>query len=112
MSTAKSTSCPTSSWLATSSGSASLGTDGAHARFRVHVHVCTAGSDWERRPLPFRDWLRYDRSDRAAYKALKNQLAQEDWPDMNAYAEAKDPLITEITARAGPISKILVADSR
>ena len=66
----------------------------------VHVHVCTAGSDWERRPLLFRDWLRYDQSDRAAYNSLKNQLAQEDWPDMNAYAEAKGPLITEITARA------------
>ena len=39
-------------------------------------------------------------SDRAAYNSLKNQLAQEDWPDMNAYAEAKGPLITEITARA------------
>ena len=66
----------------------------------VHVHVCTAGSDWQRRPLLFRDWLRYDQSDRAAYNSLKNQLAQEDWPDMNAYAEAKGPLITEITARA------------
>ena len=66
----------------------------------VHVHVCTAGSDWERRPLLFRDWLRYDQSDRAAYNSLKNQLAQEDWPDMNAYAEAKGPLISEITARA------------
>jgi GrpB-like predicted nucleotidyltransferase (UPF0157 family) len=32
--------------------------------------------------------------------SLKNQLAQEDWPDMNAYAEAKGPLISEITARA------------
>ena len=66
----------------------------------VHVHVCTAGSDWERLQLLFRDWLRYDQSDRAAYNSLKNQLAQEDWPDMNAYAEAKGPLISEITARA------------
>jgi GrpB-like predicted nucleotidyltransferase (UPF0157 family) len=62
--------------------------------------VCTAGSDWERRQLLFRDWLRYDQSDRAAYNSLKNQLAQEDWPDMNAYTEAKGPLIAEITARA------------
>ena len=36
----------------------------------VHVHVCTAGSDWERRQLLFRDWLRYDQSDRAAYNSL------------------------------------------
>ena len=66
----------------------------------VHVHVCTAGSDWERCQLLFRDWLRYDQSDRTAYNSLKNQLAQEDWPDMNAYTGAKGPLITEITARA------------
>ena len=63
-------------------------------------HERAAGSDCERRPLLFRDWLRYDQSDRAAYNSLKNQLAQEDWPDMNAYAEAKGPLITEITIRA------------
>ncbi|MCV7156652.1 GrpB family protein [Mycolicibacterium brisbanense] len=66
----------------------------------VHVHVCTAGSDWERRQLLFRDGLRYDESDRATYNSLKTQLAQRDWPDMNAYAAAKSPLITEITARA------------
>jgi GrpB-like predicted nucleotidyltransferase (UPF0157 family) len=40
-------------------------------------------------PLLFRDWLRYDQSDRAAYNSLKHQLAHEDWPDMNAYADAK-----------------------
>lgn len=66
----------------------------------VHVHVCTAGSDWERCPLLFRDWLRHDESDRAAYNSLKNRLAQEHWPDMNAYAEAKSALISEIAARA------------
>lgn len=66
----------------------------------VHVHVCTAGSNWERCQLLFRDWLRYDQSDRAAYGSLKSQLAQRDWPDMNAYADAKSPLISEITARA------------
>ena len=36
----------------------------------------------------------------SARSLLKNQLAQEDWPDMNAYAEAKGLLISEITARA------------
>lgn len=66
----------------------------------VHVHCCTTGSDWERRHLLFRDWLRYDRADRVAYGELKNVLAQQDWPDMNAYAEAKSALIKEITARA------------
>jgi GrpB-like predicted nucleotidyltransferase (UPF0157 family) len=66
----------------------------------VHVHVCAAGSEWERRHLLFRDWLRNDESDRDAYANLKRGLATRDWPDMNAYAAAKGALIAEITARA------------
>ena len=66
----------------------------------VHVHVCERGGSWERRHLLFREWLRRDRDDRAAYTALKRDLAQRDWPDMNAYADAKAPLIGQITARA------------
>jgi GrpB-like predicted nucleotidyltransferase (UPF0157 family) len=66
----------------------------------VHVHVCTLGSDWEQRDLVFRDWLRTHPADRDRYAALKRQLAQQDWPDMNAYAHAKGPFITEITRQA------------
>lgn len=66
----------------------------------VHVHICAAGSDWERRHLLFRGWLRTDATDRAAYAALKRELASRDWPDMNAYAAAKGALISEITVRA------------
>lgn len=66
----------------------------------VHVHVCAEGSDWERRLLLFRDRLRADEADREAYAALKRGLAGREWPDMNLYAEAKGPLIAEITARA------------
>jgi len=66
----------------------------------VHVHICDAGSEWERRHLLFRDWLRRNADDREAYGRLKLDLARRDWPDMNAYADAKGPLIAEITARA------------
>lgn len=66
----------------------------------VQVHICTTGSDWERRHLLFRDWLRHDPADRSRYGELKARLAERDWPDMNAYAAAKGPLIAEITARA------------
>ena len=66
----------------------------------VQVHICSAGSEWERRHLLFRDWLRQDVSDREAYAALKRRLAQRDWPDANAYAEAKSNLIAVITDRA------------
>lgn len=66
----------------------------------VHVHVCTLGSDWEQRDLVFRDWLRTHPADRDRYATLKRQLAQQDWPDMNAYADAEGPFITEITRQA------------
>ncbi len=66
----------------------------------VHVHICGAGSEWERRHLLFRDWLRHDTQDREAYGTLKSSLAQREWADMNAYAAAKGPLIAAITGRA------------
>ncbi|MEV4124411.1 GrpB family protein [Nocardia sp. NPDC049707] len=70
------------------------------SRRDVHVHICSLDSAWERRHLLFRDWLRLDAADRMAYEQLKHQLAQRDWTDMNAYADAKGPLIAEITQRA------------
>ena len=66
----------------------------------VHVHVCSAGSEWERRHLLLRDWLRRDADDRYAYGRLKRDLAEREWPDMNTYAAAKGPLIAAITQRA------------
>jgi GrpB-like predicted nucleotidyltransferase (UPF0157 family) len=66
----------------------------------VHVHICSAGSDWERRHLLFRDWLRADERDRRAYEALKRQLAVRDWPDVSEYTAAKTDLVAEIAERA------------
>jgi len=66
----------------------------------VHVHVCCIGSDWERRHLLFRDWLRESEADRAKYAAVKKALARQDWPSINHYADAKSGIIQEITSRA------------
>jgi GrpB-like predicted nucleotidyltransferase (UPF0157 family) len=66
----------------------------------VHVHVCAAGSDWEREHLLFRDWLGEDSDDRRLYAETKHALAERDWPDMNAYAAAKTEVISAITERA------------
>jgi len=65
----------------------------------VHVHVCRAGSPWERRHLLFRDWLRTDATDRARYGQVKQAVAEREWADMNEYAAAKNQ-IQEITERA------------
>ncbi len=66
----------------------------------VHLHVCDTGSDWERRHLLLRGWLRSDAADRAAYEALKRRLATQEWASMQDYADAKGDLIAEMTARA------------
>jgi GrpB-like predicted nucleotidyltransferase (UPF0157 family) len=66
----------------------------------VHVHVCSTGSDWERRHLLFRDRLRASAADRVRYEDAKMALARQNWPTMNDYADAKTPVIQEITLRA------------
>jgi GrpB-like predicted nucleotidyltransferase (UPF0157 family) len=66
----------------------------------VHVHICAAGSEWERRHLLLRDWLRHDAADRALYEATKRELARREWDDMNDYADAKSDVIAAMTARA------------
>jgi len=66
----------------------------------VHLHICSVGSEWERRHLLFRDWLRTNQQDFDAYAKLKNELAEKDWETMNHYADAKSTLIKEITQRA------------
>lgn len=76
-----------------------------HRMFRtpeldVQIHVCATGSDWERRHLLFRDWLRRSPEDRARYEAAKRLLARREWGDMNQYADAKSSIIGEISERA------------
>lgn len=74
-----------------------------HRMFRppekdVHVHVFSAGCLEIQRVLTFRDRLRRDPYDRNRYERLKRELAAKEWPDMNAYAEAKTEVIESIIA--------------
>lgn len=66
----------------------------------VHLHVFSAGSPEIGRYLIFRNHLREHSGDRALYEETKRRLASQDWPVMNAYAEAKTQVITQIMARA------------
>lgn len=65
-----------------------------------HIHVCAAGSEWERRHLAFRDWLRSHPDDAAAYERLKRDLAERHPRDSFSYTDAKTGFIKEIEARA------------
>jgi GrpB-like predicted nucleotidyltransferase (UPF0157 family) len=76
-----------------------------HRMFRttakdVHVHVFSVGCEEIQRVLIFRDRLRVNRDDRSRYEQLKRELAAKEWPDMNAYADAKTEVIKSIIAAA------------
>ena len=81
-----------------------------HRMFRtpdrdVHVHVLSAGSPEVERYLRLRDGLRAAPFLRARYQALKQNLAAQDWQDVNAYAQAKSQMIEAIiqwSRRADP----------
>jgi GrpB-like predicted nucleotidyltransferase (UPF0157 family) len=79
--------------------------EAGHRMFRtpardVHIHVCPPGDPAIPDYLDLRDWLRTDASDRSLYAAVKRDLAQRPWSDMNRYAEAKTDVIHEILGRA------------
>jgi GrpB-like predicted nucleotidyltransferase (UPF0157 family) len=65
-------------------------------RSRAHVHVCPAGSGWERRHLAFRDWLRTHPEDAARYEALKRDLAARHPRDIQSYVDGKTDFIRSI----------------
>ena len=76
-----------------------------HRMFRtperdVHIHIFTAGCPEIERNLLFRDRLRTNVDDRHQYEATKRSLAEKDWPDMNAYANAKTKVIEKIIKTA------------
>jgi GrpB-like predicted nucleotidyltransferase (UPF0157 family) len=82
--------------------------DAVHRYFRpypdrprdVHVHVCAAGSDWEREHLLFRDYLRMHPGARHRYAAAKRQAA-ELWADDGwAFTDAKSDAVLTILDEA------------
>ena len=79
----------------------SKGHDGEAAR-KVHLHLCTAGSEWERRHLAFRDWLRAHPEDAGAYAHLKRELSAKHPRDIQAYVDGKTLFVESIEDRAVP----------
>jgi GrpB-like predicted nucleotidyltransferase (UPF0157 family) len=64
------------------------------------IHVCLAGSAWERRHVAVRDWLRDHPDDAAEYERLKRDLAARHPRDIFTYVDAKTDFIREIESRA------------
>lgn len=66
----------------------------------VHIHLLEEGDGAAEDYLLFRDRLRDHETDRQLYEQVKRELTSRDWPDMNAYAEAKTSVVEQIKARA------------
>jgi len=66
----------------------------------VHVHVFSAGSAEIERYLLLRERLRQNEGDRELYAQTKRELAKQNWPTMEHYAEAKTEVVEDIIYRA------------
>ena len=66
----------------------------------VHLHVFEPGTPAAEDLLLLREHLRRHEADRDLYERTKRDLAGRDWPDMNAYANAKSEVIAHILHRA------------
>lgn len=66
----------------------------------AHVHVWGHGDPAVADYLLFRDRLRADAADRDLYERTKRELVSREWPDTNAYADAKTDVVEAIKARA------------
>lgn len=66
----------------------------------VHVHVCDAGSEWERDHLLFRDHLRRHPEDAARYAEAKWRAVRYWADDGWAYTDAKTDAVLDILDRA------------
>ena len=82
-----------------------------HRMFRtpdldVHIHVYSAGCPEIERHLTFRNRLRKDETARNLYERTKRELATHDWPDMNAYANAKTEVVESILASTEPADAV------
>lgn len=74
--------------------------DQRHYPHTHHVHMVVKDSEFWRRHLQFRDWLREHDQDREAYSTLKRELATQDWESGNHYAAAKTDFVISIEQKA------------
>jgi len=68
---------------------------------RTHqIHMVEIDSEFWGRHLLFRDYLRHNPAIANEYAALKKQLAEREWEDVNEYADAKSEFIKSIENKA------------
>ena len=72
-----------------------------NASVRTHqIHMVALNSEFWHRHLAFREYLKAHPNIAAEYATLKRKLAEQDWQDVNDYADAKTEFIQSIEAQA------------
>lgn len=66
-----------------------------------NLYACIEGSQALRNHLAVRDLCRRDEHALQTYAQKKRELAAQDWPSVDAYAESKNDVLQWILARAG-----------
>ena len=66
----------------------------------VHIHIYSPDSPEVERYLLLRDELQSNPEALTRYEAVKRELAENDWSDMNEYADAKTKVVEEIIESA------------
>jgi GrpB-like predicted nucleotidyltransferase (UPF0157 family) len=66
----------------------------------VHIHLLEGKHPRVEAYLQFRNSLRKHAGDRDLYARTKRELLSHEWPDMNAYGDAKTEVINVILARS------------
>lgn len=66
----------------------------------IHIHAVELNSDWWRRHIAFRDYLRANYEARDEYYSLKVKLAENDWENKDDYTDAKTEFVKRIEALA------------
>jgi GrpB-like predicted nucleotidyltransferase (UPF0157 family) len=65
-----------------------------------HIHMVEIGTEFWKRHLFFRDYLRNNPAASGQYQQLKIELAKREWNDGNEYADAKGEFIKSIEGLA------------
>ncbi len=69
----------------------------------INLHVFSEGASEIDRMLRFRDWLRFNESDRDKYAQVKRSLAKNKWRHVQHYADAETSIVREIMERVNGI---------
>jgi GrpB-like predicted nucleotidyltransferase (UPF0157 family) len=72
-----------------------------HGNREYHLHCVLTDSDFWKRHLAFRDYLRANPAAATAYVRLKKELAAASGNDRDAYSDGKGPFIRSILRKAG-----------